>query len=162
MISIRYTGDQSEVMRGQPEGRVANVALPWDLGRADTTQPPRQVAGRDIHAYREDSISRPSLWDFLQFTWCVTCFITATKCGAKVTQGRKHFFRLTVEGQSVVAGKTRRCEHEAERHIVPTGREQREMNAGTLSPPFLFIPRPQTMGWRCPHLGEFFPLQLTQ
>lgn len=126
MISIRYTGNQSEVMRGQPEGRVANVTLSWDLGRADTTQPPRQVAGTDIHAYREDSISRHSLWDFLQFTACVTCFITTTKCGAKVTQGKKHFLQLTVEGQSVVAGKTQRCEHEAERHIVLTGREQRD------------------------------------
>ena len=58
---------------------------------------------------------------------CVICFITATKCGAKGTQGRKHFLWLTVKGQSVMAGKTRWCEHEAVHHIVLTVREQREM-----------------------------------
>lgn len=40
LISIRYTGDQSEVTRSQPEGRAANVVQSWDL---DTTQTPRQV-----------------------------------------------------------------------------------------------------------------------
>lgn len=40
LISIRYTGDQSEVTRSQPEGRAANVAQSWDL---DTTQTPRQA-----------------------------------------------------------------------------------------------------------------------
>lgn len=93
-------------MRGQPEGRAANVAQPWDLGRADTTQTPRQAAGTDMHDYRDNSIGgQRSLWDFLQLTVCVTCFIPATKCGAEVTRRRKLFLWLTAEGQTVCHGR---------------------------------------------------------
>lgn len=45
LISITYPGNKSEVMRGQPGGRSANVAQSWDLGRADRTQTPRHMAG---------------------------------------------------------------------------------------------------------------------
>lgn len=63
-------------------------------------------------------------------------------------------FGSQFEGQSVMAGKAWRREHEAVHHIVLTVREQREMNAGTLSPsPVLFSSGPQTLGWHCPHLG---------